>query len=175
MPRPESPLLPSRKTLPHEIPMWIDPSAEVYFVTINSLPRGENQLCTPATAPDLLHSASFRHESHHWFIHLFLLMPDHLHALLSFPRQTNGIQHVIKNWKAWTAKHLRIKWQRDFFEHRLRADEGATEKFNYILANPVRAGLVDSAVAWPWLLWSDPRGGTLQQGWGPEARASSVR
>ena len=155
--------------------MWIDPSAEVYFITVNSLPRRANQLCTDATGPDLLQSAAFRHGSVHWFIHLFLLMPDHIHALLSFPKQTKGIQHAIKSWKAWAAKQLNIQWQRNFFEHRLRAGESATEKFRYILANPVRAGLADDAAAWPWLLWSDPRGGDLQQGWGPNARVFSAR
>ena len=175
MSAPTSTPLPSRRTLPHEIPAWIDPSSEVYFITINSLPRRMNQLCTAATAPSLLQSAAYRHESNQWFIHIFLLMPDHMHALLSFPKQTKGIQQAIKSWKAWTAKNLNIKWQRDFFEHRLRADESASEKFHYILANPVRAGLATSADEWPWLLWSDPRGGNLQQGWGPNARAFSVK
>jgi REP element-mobilizing transposase RayT len=175
MSAPTSPPIRSRRTLPHEIPTWIDPSAEVYFITVNSLPRRVNRLCTAATAPGLLQSAAYRHESNQWFIHLFLLMPDHIHALLSFPKQTKGIQHVIKSWKAWTAKHLHIEWQRDFFEHRLRAEESATDKFNYILANAVRAGHVDNAVAWPWLLWSDPRGGDLQQGWGTASRAFSRR
>ena len=165
----------SRKKLPHEIPIWIDPSSEAYFITVNSLPRGTNQLCAEATAASLLQSAVYRHESNHWFIHLWLLMPDHIHALLSFPKQTKGIQHVIKSWKAWTAKHLHIEWQRDFFEHRLRAGESASEKFHYILANPVRAGLATSSKEWPWLLWSDPRGGVLQQGWGTNARAFSAR
>ena len=155
--------------------MWIDPSAEVYFVTVNSLPRRVNQLCTDTTGPDLLKSAAFRHESVQWFIHLFLAMPDHVHALLSFPAETVGIQQTIKAWKSWTAKHLNIQWQRNFFEHRLRAGESAAEKFHYILANPVRVGLARTSEEWPWLLWSDPRGGDLQQSWGYNARAFSVR
>jgi putative transposase len=146
MPAPGPQPLPSRRKLPHEIPVWIDPSSEVYFITINSLPRGTNQLCTEATSKALLQSAAFRHESGNWFIYLFLLMPDHIHALLSFPAHTSGIQHTIKSWKSWTAKNLGIEWQRDFFEHRLRADESATEKFHYIIANPVRAALVDNVV-----------------------------
>jgi putative transposase len=166
MSMPEPPPLPSRKKLPHEIPHWIDPSAEVYFITINSLPRGTNQLTTASAAPDLLQSAAHRHHSAQWFIHLFLLMPDHIHALLSFPQQSGGLQQTIKSWKSWTAKSLRIQWQRDFFEHRLRQDESASEKFHYILANPVRAHLTNHPEAWPWLLSSDPRGGPLQQGWG---------
>lgn len=165
----------SRKKLAHEIPHSIDPSAETYFITVNSLPRGTDQLCAEATAPSLLQSAAYRHQSTQWFNHLFLLMPDHIHALLSFPAHTQGIQHVIKSWKAWTAKHLHIEWQCDFFEHRLRHDKSATEQFHYILSNPVRTNLANTPEQWPWLLWSDPRGGDLQQGWGAAARAFSAR
>ena len=42
-----------------------------------------------------------------------------------------------------------IEWQRDFFEHRLRSDESWREKADYILANPVRKGLVAQVSQWP--------------------------
>lgn len=35
------------------------------------------------------------------------------------------------------------RWQRDFFDHRLRSIESAAEKAQYIRMNPVRAGLVN--------------------------------
>jgi putative transposase len=44
-----------------------------------------------------------------------------------------------------------IEWQRDFFEHRLRSDESWREKANYILANPVRKGLVTEVSRWPYV------------------------
>jgi hypothetical protein len=44
---------------------------------------------------------------------------------------------------------LCIDWQDDFFEHRLRNDESARQKADYILANPVRKGLVSRAEDWP--------------------------
>ena len=44
-----------------------------------------------------------------------------------------------------------IKWQRDFFEHRLRSDENWREKADYILANPVRKGLVTEVSQWPFV------------------------
>ncbi len=78
-------------------------------------------------------------------------MPDHLHALLSFPPSSCRFQTIISNWKRWTATDLGIVWQRDFFEHRLRADESRKEKADYILANPVRAGLVQEAKEWPYV------------------------
>jgi len=40
--------------------------------------------------------------------------------------------------------------QKDFFEHRLRSDESAQEKSDYILVNPVRAGLVPKPEDWPY-------------------------
>jgi putative transposase len=43
---------------------------------------------------------------------------------------------------------LGIQWQRDFFEHRLRSDESYREKADYILANPVREGLVKEVKDW---------------------------
>ena len=46
--------VPTRKTLPHEIPLWLDPSKEDYYITICCLKRGRNQLVTPTIAPALL-------------------------------------------------------------------------------------------------------------------------
>src|SRR5947199_10730074 len=69
-------------------------------------------------------------------------MPDHLHALLSFPPSGKPLRLIISKWKEWTAKELGIVWQRDFFEHRLRHDESRREKADYILHNPVRNKLL---------------------------------
>ena len=52
-------------------------------------------------------------------------------------------------WKEYTAKRLGLHWQRDFFDHRLRTDESFREKADYILMNPVRAGLCKSPGEWP--------------------------
>ena len=80
-----------------------------------------------------------------------MLMPDHVHLLLSFPGTQKRIQTVVSKWKEWTAKTLKIEWQRDFFEHRLRKEETFREKADYILANPVRTGLVKESEDWPYV------------------------
>ena len=79
-----------------------------------------------------------------------MLMPDHVHLLVSFPRE-KPMRIVVSKWKEWTAKSLRIEWQRDFFEHRLRRDESYREKADYVLNNPVRAGLVADWENWPYV------------------------
>ena len=136
-------------SLPHDIPLWVDPSKEIYFITINSQPRGLNQLALPPVAKALFETVRHRQEKFLWWPHLFLLMPDHLHALLSFPPSTKPIRSIISKWKEWTAKDVGIRWQDDFFEHRLRREESRRQKADYILANPIRAGLVSCPEDWP--------------------------
>jgi putative transposase len=82
-------------------------------------------------------------------------MPDHLHALISFPPAGKTIQSIVSQWKEWTAKAAGIGWQRDFFEHRLRHDESRAVKANYILENPVRKKLVSRSEDWPYKYFAD--------------------
>jgi len=82
-------------------------------------------------------------------------MPDHLHALLSFPPSGKPLQNVITKWKEWTAKSIGIVWQRDYFEHRLRNDESRRAKADYILENPVRKHLVARPEEWPFVYFGD--------------------
>ena len=146
----------NRHSLPHHVPLWVDPQKEVYFITITCQHRGRMQLTNPALASLLLDTVKHRHERFIWFAHIFLLMPDHVHALLSFPPSRNTVQQTVTNWKRWTARQMGIEWQRDFFEHRLRSDESWREKADYILANPVRKGLVAEASQWSHVLLANP-------------------
>jgi len=91
-------------------------------------------------------------------------MPDHLHALISFPHDAS-MKKVISGWKEHLAKQCGISWQRDFFDHRLRGDESYREKAAYIRNNPVRKGLVTEPDEWPYV-WSEegrPGGPTLPE------------
>jgi putative transposase len=142
-------------SLPHEVPLWVDPSKEIYFITIGCQRRGQNQLARAEIAEPLFETVRHRQEQFLWWPHLFLLMPDHLHALLSFPPAGKPLRTVVSKWKEWTAKQLGVQWQLDFFEHRLRQEESRREKANYILENPVRAGLVAQASAWPFVYFGD--------------------
>jgi len=142
-------------SLPHEIPLWVDPGKETYFITINRRTRGQNQLAQLELARSLFETVRHRQENFVWWPHLFLLMPDHLHALLSFPPSGKPLQTVVSKWKEWTAKQMGIQWQQDFFEHRLRQEESRREKADYILQNPVRSGLVSNAEAWPFVYFGE--------------------
>src|SRR5688572_4891762 len=115
--------LPQRKYLPHDMPLFVNRDEEIYFITVCCEERGRNTLALPNTAQALLESVAHRNAKCDWSAHLFGIMPDHVHALLSFGPMAKSIKSTIRAWKHWTSYQLGIRWQRDFFEHRLRRDE----------------------------------------------------
>ena len=84
-------------------------------------------------------------------------MPDHVHALISFPLE-QGMSKTVTGWKKFTAGNFKIEWQRDFFDHRLRNNESFEEKAIYIRKNPVRARLVEKPEDWPYVWGYDSFG-----------------
>jgi putative transposase len=140
--------------LHHRVPHWVE-SAALFHVRI-ALDREKEQkpLTHPALAQAILDSAKFYETNTRWHITLFLLMPDHLHAILSFARD-QSMSDVIRDWKRFHARINHVFWQEGYFDHRLRADErGAqlTAKMNYIRQNPVAAALCETVGKWPWVI-----------------------
>ncbi len=142
-------MLPIRKRLPHDIPTWIDPTQEAFFLTINGRTRNVNQFADPKSWDAILESINFRESRGDWHWNLILAMPDHLHGIVFFPQRFE-MRKMIEGWKRWLARHCKFEWQDGFFEHRLRNEESAQEKANYIRMNPVRAGLVENSDSWPY-------------------------
>ncbi len=141
--------LPVRKKLPHAIPQWVAQGSD-FFITINCQPRGENHLCRVGVGDFVLAAMTHNHDRLLWHCRLCLLMPDHLHAILAFPPEP-GMKTQLSNWKKFVALKAGVKWQRDFFDHRLRNHHELEEKVSYILMNPVRKGLCERAEDWPWV------------------------
>jgi REP element-mobilizing transposase RayT len=79
-------------------------------------------------------------------------MPDHLHLLVEVEPKSNLIRFV-KAFKQTTSFRHRtatglVLWQKGYYDHALRSEEDVPEVATYILNNPVRAGLADTAAAY---------------------------
>jgi REP element-mobilizing transposase RayT len=139
-----------RTPLGHTSPAWVA-AGSLFFVTICCEERGSVRLTTPDAARIVLGAAENYHQRGRWFLRLFLLMPDHLHALIAFPAHEK-MNEVIRNWKAFTRRQAGVVWQRNFFDHRLRSDESWEHKAAYIRMNPVRRNLVSLPTQWPFVI-----------------------
>ena len=150
----ENPLIPhpkfipdQRKILDHTPPAFVRTGAW-FFITLCCQQRGTNQLCVPNIASKLIADGIFYHNQHRWNVHILLLMPDHLHLIANFPTEV-AISCVIRDWKRLTARGAKVAWQKNYFDHRVRPNEGMQQKTDYIRQNPVRANLISNANDWP--------------------------
>jgi len=81
------------------------------------------------------------------WVYCFVLMPDHLHCLITFSPDSVTLGAWVKALKYVLSKR-EFQWQDGFFDHILRSTESRSEKWEYIRMNPLRAGFVDVPENW---------------------------
>lgn len=87
----------------------------------------------------------------------WVVMPDHLHWLVTL--QSGDLPTLIRRVKGHSAISINRAlgsrgqiWQKGFHDHALRKDEDVQTVARYIVANPLRAGLVEQIGDYP--LWN---------------------
>jgi REP element-mobilizing transposase RayT len=86
----------------------------------------------------------------------YVLMPDHLHLFLTVDDDRIRLAEWIRSLKNTVSKALRVRgdtspcWQKGFFDHVMRSGDSYSQKWEYVRANPVRAGLVSRPEDWPY-------------------------
>jgi REP element-mobilizing transposase RayT len=91
-----------------------------------------------------------------WLVGRYMIMPDHTHlfcAPATLP--TEPLKQWVRYWKnlasrSWPMPDQHPVWQRDFWDTQLRREENYHVKWEYVVNNPVRAGLVKNANDWPY-------------------------
>jgi len=89
-------------------------------------------------------------------LHDFVIMPDHLHLLMTLPGDV-AIEKAMQLIKGGFSYRLKKEfgyqgevWQRGFSEVRVSDQESFLLHREYIVQNPVKAGLVDTAEQYPY-------------------------
>jgi putative transposase len=90
-----------------------------------------------------------------WELHAWCLMPNHFHLVLSALRvdlskgmhRLNGLYAQRFNDRYERTGHV---FQNRFGARLIEREDYLDVVREYVLANPVRAGLADSPDAWPW-------------------------
>jgi REP element-mobilizing transposase RayT len=79
----------------------------------------------------------------------FVVMPDHLHWLLVLG-EGESLSAVVRRVKALMSKRSGLSvWQKGFHDHALRREEDVQTVARYVVANPLRAGLVERLGEYP--------------------------
>jgi putative transposase len=126
------------------------PSGALFHVRIRTDRSQPVSLIDPALAPSLPEAARRYHRLGHWSCDLFLLMPAHIHGLIRFAHDAD-LAKVVGNWKQGVARFQKVRWQENFFDHRLRNAKVRQEKWLHIKRNPVLKGLCTTENDWPYV------------------------
>ena len=86
----------------------------------------------------------------------YVIMPDHIHWILQL-NSSLDLSNLVRNFKNITTyrlnkhsgTHGRI-WQSNYYDHKIRNNEDLIGQARYIVANPLRAGLVDNIKKYPY-------------------------
>ena len=91
-----------------------------------------------------------------YLLHEFVLMPDHLHVLLT-PSPSNTLEKVMQFIKGGSSFRLNRQrgrklalWHAGFHDWTIRDVSDWKSKALYIRSNPVKAGLVERPKDWPY-------------------------
>lgn len=89
-------------------------------------------------------------------VHAWVLMPDHVHMLCGLA-DNESLSTLVGRVKVVTSKLANnvlgrdgAFWARGYHDHALRSRERMHQAIRYLVANPVRAGLVENPWLWPY-------------------------
>jgi putative transposase len=99
-------------------------------------------------------------------LYVAVVMPDHVHLILTPLVDSNcntiwPLHKIMRSIKSFSARQIngrlgsRVLWREESFDHVVRSSESLDAKIAYVLANPVRSGLVNVSAEYPWL-WRKP-------------------
>jgi REP-associated tyrosine transposase len=126
-----------------------------YFVTTKCW-QGRCIFQVPEIADILLQTIFDYRERKAYLLHEFVVMPDHLHLLLT-PSASTTLEKAIQLVKGGSSHRIHKEhnqkmeiWQQGFYDWTIRDAQDWQTKVDYIRMNPIRAQLVQVSEDWPY-------------------------
>jgi putative transposase len=94
-------------------------------------------------------------EAYGWQLHAYCLMRNHVHLVVQTPQPNfgRGMQRLLGvyaayvNWRYERAGHV---FNRPFKSERIKDERQLQAAVDYVVANPVRAGICAARMEWRW-------------------------
>jgi putative transposase len=141
-----------RRKLPH-----FQPDDKAFFITFCTAQRW----ILPGAARDVVLEVCVLGNGKKFRLHGLVVMPDHVHLVLTPFRDEDGpfaVSDILQALKSTSAHRInRVLgrtgkvWQEESFDRALRQEDGIDDKVDYILGNPVGAGLVRNPLDYRWI------------------------
>ena len=126
-----------------------------YFVTSRTW-ESRQLFIRPPVCEIVVETLFHYRDKHNYLLHSFVLMPDHVHLILT-PGPDISLERAVQFVKGGSARRITQSlnyrlpvWQRGYTDHRIRDVQDYENHRRYIEANPVKARLALSAKEYPW-------------------------
>ncbi|HEY6952772.1 MAG TPA: transposase [Bacteroidota bacterium] len=87
----------------------------------------------------------------------YTIMPNHVHMVLSVQRTGSSLNRILQSLNTWTARQANkilarqgAFWHHESYDHVVRDGADLERIVQYVLLNPVKAGLCKSWQEWKW-------------------------
>jgi REP element-mobilizing transposase RayT len=129
-------------------------SRRVYFITIIANER-RRVFLDSRLADAVIECLRTLRRKMNFYVYIYCLMPDHLHALVGLGESGRSLSEVCGAFKSLSTRaywqwHKGKLWQRQYYDHIVRNEEDFFECVEYIKMNPVRKHLVEIWEQWPY-------------------------
>ena len=141
-----------RRRLPH-----YQPDFKIFFITFCTYRRWE----LPGRARQIVLDVFLHGDGKLFELLALVVMPDPVHVALnplgdtdrkvSLPEILQAIKSTSSHRINKEIGHRGTVWQQESFDRALRREEHLAGKIEYMLLNPVRAGLVCDPMPYPWM------------------------
>jgi REP element-mobilizing transposase RayT len=114
---------------------------------------GPQYLRQPAIATMVVGALRYR-DPGHYQLHNFVVMPNHVHILITPVVPVSQLTHSLKRFTAREANRILGLtghfWQEESYDRLVRDGEEFAKTARYIEMNPVAAGLTTDPAQFPW-------------------------
>jgi putative transposase len=127
-------------------------TGQLHFITVSCY-RRQPYLSAPEPKNILEQVIERTRQSHKFALHAYVLMPEHVHLLLSEPENYTlaSALRVIKGESSKLLKGTRKKfWETSYYDFNTFTTGKFIEKVRYIHRNPVARGLVSKPEDYRW-------------------------
>lgn len=130
-------------------------AAGAYFVTSRTW-QSRRLFQKDAFAKIVMGTLQEGRERGFYLLHDFVVMPDHLHLILT-PTSQTSLEKAVQIIKGGSSHRIGKEfetrlpvWQKGFHEHWIRSEEDYFARKHYLELNPVRAGLAVAPNEYPY-------------------------
>jgi REP element-mobilizing transposase RayT len=131
---------------------------------LDNATTGPQWLAKSQIAAVVVEALHYRHDRVYDLV-AFCVMPNHVHLVCTPLKCEDGtyyaLRRILQSLKRYTARESNkilqrrgAFWQAESYDHVVRDEAELMRIIQYVLDNPVKAGLVPNWEAWPWIYTS---------------------